>query len=319
MGFCFHIFPLRLDPVPLDELAERATGHLRHYLESLPVEQLVDLSDELLEEARRALAARSEHVRIALGGVGAAAERWGPEGDPSALAFTVEPGGGGGFVRRFALDEPGASVAVELARTGASEHKIEAALQARLEKGITFTVERVLGQPPLAVLAHGFLAAALAESVDGLLASADGGWDEALWPCTGKELARSFMRPEKALAEIFRRRAEAMLREVPGALAPFEPGFVCRVLDTIVASLVKDVNAVRGDEEKEMAAFDRALVRLDTARLLSTSAPVRERDLLLGAGIAAEPRGRPSSAFARLRPTPDEYQRWIAHLGEHLA
>jgi hypothetical protein len=108
-----------------------------------------------------------------------------------------------------------------------------------------------------------------------------------------------------------------MQREVCPALAPFGAAFVAKVLDEIVASLVREVTSVRGNEEEELAAFDRALSRFDTTRLLGAPEPLRERDLLLGSA-SGRPRGQ-ASAFARLRPAPAEYERWVAHLGERLA
>jgi len=319
MSLSFHLFPLRAEPVAIDALAARASELLRGYVASVPVEQLVDLGEGLLDEARRSLVERAEPVKVTLGAVGAPGDSLALEGQPASFAFVAEPGGGGGLVRRFELGDPAVGPALEAARSAAVERGRLPDLEARLAHGVAWAVERVLGQPPLAVLAHGFVAAALAEEADALVVSADGAWDGELWPCDGKQLAAAFMRPERALCEETRRKAEAMLREVPGALAPFDPKLVGRILDAIVVGLVKEVNAVRGDEPGELAAFDRALDRFDTARLLASSVPVRERDLLLGAGPAVEPRGRPSSALARLRPTPDEYERWLAYLGEHLA
>ena len=319
MAKTFHVLPGRADPVLLESLAERATALLRGYLVEVPVDRLGELSSRLASEARGALEEHAGKVQVRLGGIGAPAEHWGAHGEPAAVAFCVDPGGGGGTARRAGGEDPAAVEAVELLQSSAAERGRSAQVDARLGLGVLFAVERTLGQPPLAALAHGFVAAALAEAVDGLVASTDDAWDEALWPCTGPELAASFMRPDRTGAEPHRRRAEQMLREVAPALSPFDERFVGRVLDEIVVGLVKDVNAVRGDEPGELAAFDRALDRLDTVRLLGASAPLHERDLLLGPLVEAEPYGRSPSAFARLHPTPDEYERWVAHLGELLA
>jgi hypothetical protein len=318
MPLSLYILPGREDPVELEGLADRATELLRGYLRAVPMDRLVDLSSGLAAEAQEVLSERAQLASIVLGGIGAPVERWGATEEPAAIAFSVEPGGGGGVARSGQSDDPDAREAIDLARAAALERKEQGLLDQRLALGRRFVVERTLGQPPLAVLAHGLLAAALAEAVDGLVVDADDVWDAGLWPCTGAELAAAFLRPERALAEPHRRQAEAMLREVAPALCPFDARFVGRVLDEIVAGLVADVNAVRGDEPAELAAFDRALDRLDTVRLLGAGSTPHERDLLLGPGAAASPRGSPS-AFARLHPTPDEYERWVAHLGELLA
>ncbi len=310
MGFSFHLLPSRHEAVPEEALARRATSLLRGYLAELPVERLVDLSQALAAQARRALGSCRAEVRVAAAeGAGAGADR---------LEFIVQPGGGGWTVRRVRGGDPGLAAASEAARAAAAERGLCAELERRLASGACYVVERSLGQPPLAALAHGLVAAALAVETDALVVSVDGAWDEALWPCDGARLAERFMRPEEAGSEAHRRRAESMLREVVSALAPFDEPFVCQLLEELLSRLVREVNAVRGDARAELAALDRGLDRLDTARLLM-GAPLRERELLLGPAGAPEPKGRPRSAFARLHPAPEEYERWLAHLGEHLA
>jgi hypothetical protein len=315
MGFTFHLLPARLEAVPVDTLAERASALLRGYVTDLPVERLVDLSEALATRARQAL--RSCQPRIMFAAVGPPAERLGPEGT-DALEFHVEPGGGGGLVRRLPSGDTGMRRAIEVAKSAAVERGQAAGLERRLASGAGYCVERLRGQPPLAALAHGLVAAALASETDALVVSVDDAWDEALWPCDGAQLARAFMRPEQTASEGHRRRAEEMLREVVPALSPFDEPFVCQLIEELLSRLVAEVNAVRGDARAELSALDRGLDRLDTARLLA-GAPLRERELLLGPAGAPEPRGRPRSAFARLHPAPDEYERWLAHLGEHLA
>lgn len=316
MAPTFHVLPERPASLALEALAERATSSLRAYVAGLSLERLIDLPKPLLAEARAVLERQAERVGLTLGGVGAPAEAWGGEADVVAIAFSVQPGGGGGKARRGSLGDPASAALVELARASAAERGRAAELERCLASGICFSVERSFGQPPLATLAHAFLAAAVAEATGGLVLGVDGAWDEGAFPCTGAELQADFMRPERAV-EAGRRRAEAMLREVALALAPFDGRLVARVLDAVVSGLVGEVNSVRGDPERELAAFDHALDRLDTVRLFAAESPVRERDVLLG-GVP-DPRVGAASAFARLHPTPEEYERWLAHLGEHLA
>ncbi|MBI5545324.1 MAG: hypothetical protein HY901_15650 [Deltaproteobacteria bacterium] len=319
MDFTFHVLPAQGGALPLEVLAERATASLRRYLASVPIEQLIDLSSGLAQEARQLLAEQTEAARVCLGGIGEPATFWDPSSGPQEVAYGVLPGGGGGQIRRVGQDHGLASSAVQLARTAFEERGgLGPQVEEYLRPGFLFQVERTLGQPPLARLAHGMVAAALAESVGGLVVSVDGAWDAGLWPCRGAELAGSFMRPEAAADELMKRRAEAMLREVPPSFKPFDSRFLARVFEEIVLGLVSEVNAVRGDEEQESIAFDRALGRLDTVSLLAVAIPPRERDLLLGEASVAQARGRPS-AFTLLHPTPDEYERWISHLGERLA
>ncbi|MGC4122495.1 MAG: hypothetical protein QM765_49540 [Myxococcales bacterium] len=141
--------------------------------------------------------------------------------------------------------------AMESAVLAGAERGLAAEVERRRGAGGGWAVERHRGQPPLAALAHGLVAAALATLTDALVVSVDDAWDEALWPCDGAALARAFMRPESTAADHHRRAAEAMLREVVPALSPFDDPFVCQLVEELLARLVAEVNAVRGDAAAE--------------------------------------------------------------------
>lgn len=306
MSYTFEVFPGWTAVPSAEALAARVTGLLRGFVVGFPVEKLAALSPALLAEARESVARGALTVEAVLDGT--------LEGTFGAARLTLRGSeyGEASLVRQvLAADAPPPPGAVE---KGLGERFARAR-----EVGYLFQVTRTIGQPALVALAHGYAAAALAEATDGFLTAPDGAWDPALLPCLPAELIDGFMRPERASAERWRRTAEDRLRELPEELPLFEAELVERVLDEIVGELVAAVNGVRGGAEAELSAFDRAIDRLETVRAL---APAAERDLeravLIGDAVFGRRKGR-ASALMRLRPSVDEYSRWMGHLGDALA
>jgi hypothetical protein len=182
--------------------------------------------------------------------------------------------------------------------------------------GWHFELGRMLGEPALSAVAHGFVAMALAEQQEGLIHSVDGAWDSSVLPCGPETFAASFMRPERSGGERYRRYAEDKVRAMPGELGLFDAPFGRSVLEQIASRLVSDMNRVRGDHQAELQMLDRALCSVETARLLTGGSPEAERQLLIGSGsLLPEEQG---GAIGRLCPTPEEYERWLGRIGERL-
>jgi len=278
MGYTFEIVPSGPVNLTLGEVCERATVHLRRYLSELCIDQLVTVSEELAAAARRRLRECATTVFVAP--VVDDAPLGGAE-----LSFSSHPGQGEGSIRPA---------------QGAESHR-------------AFHVVRTMGQPVLAALAHGFVAGALAEMTGGSIRSPDGaggGGDAG-------PFLRAFMNPHSVTCDRFRLLAEERMRQLPEALEAFDCEFAERVLEEIITRLVRDVNEVRGDPDRELAAFDRALDHIETTRFLAGTCNDLDRRLLIGDGYLGTRATRPS-ALVRLQPTPEEYARWMRHLGDML-
>lgn len=306
MGFTFQVFPTSEEQPALSRVEQRATELLRLALVQFPLERMVVLPPELLERARQSLACNAERARIRFDASAVLGE--------AAAVFRVSPGGGLGEVRRvptvgWTWYEP------ELSRL--RERGLDERWPRSLALGYRYEVSRLLGEPALSAIAHGFVAAALAEQTSGFLFSPDGAWDSALLPCSGEEFLQSFMRPERSSAERFRRYAEDKLRALPEELGLFDEAFVDSVLQQIASLMVAEMNKVRGDPEAELAVIDRALTRMETARVISRGRREAERRILIGTEIGLSRDGS-ASALSRLRPTAKEYERWLGHIGELL-
>ncbi|MGI5864506.1 MAG: hypothetical protein ACOX6T_20985 [Myxococcales bacterium] len=306
MGFTFQVFPTSEEQPALSRVEQRATELLRLALVQFPLERMVVLPPELLERARQSLARNAERARIQFDASAVLGE--------AAAIFRVSPGGGLGEVRRvptvgWIWYEP------ELSRL--RERGLDERWPHSLALGYRCEVSRLLGEPALSAIAHGFVAAALAEQTSGFLFSPDGAWDSALLPCSGEEFLQSFMRPERSSAERFRRYAEDKLRALPEELELFDEAFVDSVLQQIASLMVAEMNEVRGNAEAELAVIERALTRMETARVISRGRREAERRILIGTELGLSCDGA-ASALSRLRPTAEEYERWLGHIGELL-
>ncbi len=306
MGFTFQVFPTSQEQPALARLEQRATELLRMALVQFPLERMVALPPELLERARQSVAHSAERAQI----------RFEPSASlgEAAAVFRVVPGGGRGEIARVPTSgwtwyEP------EVSRL--RERGLDERWPHSLALGYRFEVSRLFGEPALSALAHGFVAAALAEQTSGFLFSPDGAWDGALLPCSGEEFLQSFMRPERSSAERFRRYAEDKLRALPEELDLFDEAFVDSVLQQIAGLMVAEMNAVRGNAEAELAVIERTLTRMETARVISRGRREAERRMLIGSELGFSRDGS-MSALSRLRPTAEEYERWLGHIGELL-
>lgn len=315
MGFTFDILPcVDVEPL-LPQLAERAGGHLRRFIAGLPIDHFVLLSPELQEEARAQAAERAAAQQI----------RFHSEAPGSPLETTwhiecSEPGERAGTLSglRFTRGDHFDQRLVSEVQARFAAHGLDERLERCRDFGVVLEVARSAGQPILASLATGFVAAALAELSEGVIYSDDGAWDPSLFPCLPSTFLASFMNPRAAgLTERYRRLAQDRILEMPGDLTLFSRPFVDRVLEGMVGLLVAEMSQARGNEECERRTLARAVGRIETVRVLAPLPCDTERQLLMGDGLSPA-RDRRPDALARLRPTGAEYQRWIQHLGELL-
>ena len=75
-------------------------------------------------------------------------------------------------------------------------------------------VKKWAGQHYIASVAFGFIASSFAQLTDGIIYSADGGWDYQIFPATAKEFDKVYFRPENAISEDRREEVSSYLEEL---------------------------------------------------------------------------------------------------------
>jgi hypothetical protein len=182
MSTSFGVYPRSSRLPSFAEVADLATSRLRGFLREHGVRALpsvaVDLEGVTDDSVPPRLLSPTSPARL---------------GEGQYVWLTVPPVAGGVeiyFYRVTDLDRQ----ALLGESTGRHVERRDS-LAACLAHGCYWLVRKSLGQPIVVRLAHGLIAAALAELTEGLVDSGDGAWAPDLIPATASELLRSYYRP----------------------------------------------------------------------------------------------------------------------------
>lgn len=98
--------------------------------------------------------------------------------------------------------------------TNINEKKYKDIIMKNMNLGYRWIFRRSAGQPAIAVLLYGILAASLAHLTDGIIFSDDGAWDYSKFPALADEFMSWYFRPEFATKEEDRSFSEQCISEI---------------------------------------------------------------------------------------------------------
>ena len=202
MSTTLSVFPLKSKTPTFREVLDLSTEKLNSFLKDYEIDFVAKIEVNLLSKENNAV------QKINLNSLA----KW---NDDFYAWFTVSSVDGGADSYYWKLNDEEKADNIEELISKELEDTRKDLIAKCLENKTEWHFRKSAGQLCITAIAYGFIASSFAELTEGIIFSADGGWDYQIFPATAEEFDSCYFRPEKTISVDKRKGVEDCIENLP--------------------------------------------------------------------------------------------------------